>query len=142
MKKRRLKKILVYSFSIAALLVLVLALHIYMVYRPKAPDAYTRILARIDVKQQLTEQDSTNITSWLYQQKAVDHVLVNPHTNIVVFTFFPVRGSANQIVADFKSRFSLKADRFMPTAENLKSSCPVAASSLTYKVYQFIAKII
>jgi hypothetical protein len=142
MKQRRLKKIMVYSFSIVAMFVVLLALHIYMVYRPKAPDAYTRILARIDIKQQLTVQDSTNITSWLYQQKAVDHVLVNPHTNIVVFTFFPVRASANKIVNDFKSRFHFKADRFMPTAENLKSSCPVATSSLTYKIYQFIEKII
>jgi hypothetical protein len=142
MKKRNLKKFLIYTFSIFFLLVVVLAAHIYVVYRPKAPDAYTRILARIDIKQQITAEDSTNINSWLYQQKAVDHVLVNPHTNIVVFTFFPIKASANEIVNNFKTRFHFKTERFVPTAENLKSSCPVASSSFTYKVYKLISKII
>jgi len=142
MKKMRLKKFLIYSFSVSSFLVIVLAVHIYLVYRPKAPGEHTRILARIDIKQPITTEDSTDITSWLYQQKGVDHVLVNPHSSIVVFTFFPVRANANEIADHFKTRFHFKADRFMPTAENLKGSCPVASSSFTYKVYKFISKII
>ena len=142
MKKMSLKKFLIYTFSIFSLLVIVLTVHIYMVYRPKAPGEYTRILARIDIKQQITLEDSTNITTWLYQQKAVDHVLVNPHTSLVVFTFFPIRSGANDIVKHFNTKFHFKAERFMPTAENLKGSCPVASSSFTYKVYKLITKII
>jgi hypothetical protein len=108
MKKKSIKKLLIYSFSLFFFLIIVLAVHIYIVYRPKAPSEYTRVLARIDIKQQITVEDSTEITTWLYQQKAVDHVLVNPHTNIVVFTFFPIKASANQIVNNFKARFTLK----------------------------------
>jgi hypothetical protein len=142
MKKIYLKKFLIYTFSIFSFFIIALAVHIYMVYSPKAPGEHTRILARIDIKQQITTEDSTKITSWLYQQKAVDHVLVNPHTNIVVFTFFPIKSGANEIVSHFRTRFHFKAERFMPTAENLKSSCPVASSSFSYKVYKFITKII
>jgi len=142
MKRSRAKKILLYSSSGFLLLVAALAVHIYIVYRPKAPDANTRVLARIDIHQPISGADSTKITTWFYQQKGVDHVLVNPHSNIVVFTFFPLRSSGNQITQDFKKAFPFKADRFMPTSENLKHSCPVAASSFTYKVYKFITQII
>jgi hypothetical protein len=139
--KKKIKKILLYGAATFLFLVVVLAVHIYFVYRP-APDAYTRVMARIDIKQQITQADANHIASWLYHQKGIDHVLVNPQTNIVVFTFFPVKTTGNQIVSNFKTHFPFKADRFMPSVENLKHSCPVAASSYTYKVYKLITQII
>lgn len=141
MTKKRIKKVLLYTFSVFMLLVLILGIHIYVVTRPKAPDAYTRVMARIDVKQGLTSGDSTQINNWLYQQKGIDHVLVNPHSNIVVFTFFPVKTTANQIVSDFKAYFPYKAERYVPSEAELKGGCPVASTSATYKVYTFIKHI-
>jgi hypothetical protein len=99
-------------------------------------------MARIDIKQPLNQDQANKIAVWMYHQKGIDHVLVNPQTRIVIFTFFPVKTSGKQIASDFKKTFSLKADRFIPTAQDLKQSCPMAASSVTYKVYQFIAHII
>ena len=139
--KNRIKKIVLYSFSISLLLVIVLGIHIYWVYRPAA-SIYTRVMARIDIKQQINQTDANNISAWMVHQKGVDHVLVNPQSNIVVFTFFPLQTDGNKVVENFKSNFHLKADRFMPTAQDLKSSCPVAKSSYTYKVYKFISQII
>ena len=139
--KKTIKKILLYGSATFLFLVLVLAVHIYLVYRP-APDANTRVMARIDIKQQITQNDANSIAAWLYHQKGIDHVLVNPQTNIVIFTFFPVKTSGNQIVNNFKSAFSFKAERFMPTAENLKNSCPMSSSSYTYKIYKLITQII
>jgi hypothetical protein len=139
--KKKIKKILLFGAATFLFLVLVLAVHIYFVYRP-APDAYTKVMARIDVKQSLSQADANSITSWLYHQKGVDHVLVNPDTRIVVFTFFPVKTTGNKITEDFKKHFGLKAERFMPSTENLAHSCPVAASSFTYKIYKVISKII
>jgi hypothetical protein len=139
--KNKVKKIILYSFSVFLFLVIVLGVHIYWVYRP-APSIYTRVMARIDIKQQITQGDANNISAWMVHQKGVDHVLVNPQSNIVVFTFFPLKTSGDKVVNDFKSNFHFKADRFMPTAQELKSSCPVAKSSYTYKVYKFITQII
>lgn len=141
MKNKKIKKILFYSLSALLFLVLVLGVHIYMVYRPKVTP-YTRVMARIDIKQQITQDDANKISAWMVHEKGVDHVLVNPETNIVVFTFYPIKNSGTQIVKDFKANFNYKADRFMPTADNLKRSCPVAASSYTYKIYKFITQII
>lgn len=139
--KKRIKRIVLYSFSIILLLFVVLLAHIYYYYRP-APDATTKFMARVDIKQQINQGQANDIAAWMYHQKGVDHALVNPQSNIVVFTFFPVKASANKIVSELKSNFHLKAERFIPTGAELKSSCPVAASSYTYKIFQFISKII
>ena len=139
--KKKITKILLYSLGTFLFLFVVLAVHIYFVYRP-APDASTRVMARIDIKQQINQDQANKITAWLYQQKGIDHVLVNPKTNIVIFTFFPVKTNGDAIVKNFKSNFNLSAERFMPGDLQIKSGCPMAASSFTYKVYQLVTKVI
>jgi hypothetical protein len=139
--KKTIKKILLYGASTFLFLVIVLAVHIYYVYRP-APDASTKVMARIDIKQQITRDDANMITAWMSHQKGIDHVMVNPQTSIVVFTFFPVKTSGDQITRDFKANFPFKAERFVPSGKQLKSSCPVASTSYAYKAYKLISQII
>lgn len=139
--KKRIKKIALYTLSVFLLLTIVLGVHIYMVTRPKAPDATTRIMARIDVKQDISAEDAQHITAWLYGQQGIDHVLCNAESNIIVFTFFPVKTNANKIVNDFKANFHLKAERFMPTEEEIKAGCPVAAGSFGTKLHQLFKHI-
>jgi hypothetical protein len=141
MKKRAIRNILFYTFSTVLFLVLALVVHIYMVYRPKITPN-TRVMARIDIKQPINHDDANRISAFMAHEKGVDHCLVNTQTSIVVFTFAPVKNSGDQIVRDFKANFNYKAERFMPSAETLKHSCPVAASSFTYKIYKAISEII
>lgn len=124
MKKRNWKSIAMGVLSVFLLLVVVLCIHIYVVTRPKAPDANTRIMARIDIKQPITAEDASKITAWLYDQKGVDHVVVNPKGDIAIFTFAPVKNSADRIVSDFKADLPYKAERYMPSKAELKGSCP------------------
>ncbi len=84
--------------GVIAFLALVLAVHIYMVTRPRT-DVHARAMARIDLHQPIGRTDADSITAWLYRQKGVDHVLVNPKSAIAVFTFSPVLANAGQIVA-------------------------------------------
>ena len=142
MKKSPLKKIILYSLSTVLALIVILCVHIYMVYRPTAPTINSRTMARIDIKQPITTNDANNIKAFLAHEKGVDHYLVNPDTKIIIFTFMPIKTTGNQVVDDFKARFNFKAERFLPTATQLASSCPVAGSSYTYKIYKFIANII
>lgn len=142
MTRSKITKIVLYSISTVLFLFMVIAVHIYFVYRPTAPTAYTRIMARIDIKQPITQQDANNITSWMVHQKGIDHVKVNPDSKIVIFTFFPIKTTGNQVVDNFKHAFNLKAERFMPTAQQLQGSCPMAGSSYTYKIYKIMAKLI
>ncbi len=141
MKKASLKKIVGWSLSVFAILILVLGVHIYWVTRPKAPDAHTIVMARIDFKQDLKQADADKITQWLYAQQGIDHVLCNPTTRIAVFTFFPVKNSANNIISALVSNLNYKAVRFIPSAEDMKAGCPVAATSISYKAYHFVSSI-
>jgi len=139
--KKTIKEILLYGGATFLFLAVVLAFHIYYYYRP-APDASTRVMARIDIKQQINQDEANKIKSWMFHQKGIDHVLVNPQTSIVIFTFYPVKTTGDQVVKSFKSNFNLKAERFIPSDAQLKSGCPMASSSFAYKVYKLVAKII
>jgi hypothetical protein len=142
MKKSILKKGLAIFTGIMLSLVAILCIHIYLVTRPKAPDARSLVMARVDIKQAITTDDANKITAWLYQQPGVDHVLCNPKSDIVVFTFFPARTSADNIIQNLKRDLNLaNASRFMPSAEDLKSGCPVASNSISYKFYSLIKHI-
>jgi hypothetical protein len=141
MKRRTLKKILLTSLSVFALLVVVLCVHIYIVTRPKAPTEKSRVMARIDFKQPINQDDAVKITAWLYQQKGVDHVLVNPKSEIAIFTFYPVKVNANDIVKNLTSSLNYKAERYIPTEADLAKSCPVSPNSFSYKFYKTIKQI-
>ena len=139
--KKTIKKILLYSLGTVLFLVLVLAVHIYFVYRP-APNANTRVMARIDIKQPITQDEANKITSWMAHEKGIDHAVVNAQNQNVVFTFFPLKTTGDQVTKDFKSAFAFKAERFVPSGEQMKSGCPVASTSYAYKIYKVISNII
>jgi hypothetical protein len=124
MQKRTWKRIALTVPGVFILGVIVLAIHIYTVTRPRV-DASTRIMARIDIKQDISAADADKITAWLYQQKGVDHVLVNPRSDIAIFSYAPVQNNATAIVNRFKKEMSYKADRYLPSADEMSSGCPV-----------------
>jgi hypothetical protein len=141
MKNKKLKKILAWTIGTFFFLVAVLAVHIYIVTRPGKADAQTRVMARVDIKQAVSQDDANKYTTWFYQQKGVDHVLCNAKTDILVFTFAPLSANANNIIADFRSTFHISALRYMPSASEMASGCPVAATSFTYKAAKFFQNI-
>ena len=140
MQKRTGKKIALTILSVFVLGVIVLSIHIYMVTRPRV-DANTRVMVRIDIRQDITQPDADAITAWLYQQKGVDHVLVNPQSDLAVFSFAPAQNSAVQIVDKFRREMRYKADRYLPSADEMKGGCPVASTSVSYKVYAFMKQL-
>lgn len=140
MTKRTLKRTALTLIAVFVFLVVVLAVHIYVVTRPRV-DANTRIMARIDIRQPIDQHDADKITAWLYRQKGVDHVLVNPATDIAIFTFAPLQNNAARIIQDFKAGMPYKAERHLPKAGEMTGGCPVAATSMTYKVYSFMKHI-
>ena len=137
MKKGLFKKSLLGAGMAFLLSVLVLGIHIFMVTRPKAPTATTLVMARIDFKKDLTKDDASKITTWLYQQNGINHVLCNPAGKLVVFTYYPVKTTPEQIVARLNTTTPYQGERFMPSQNQLASGCPVAATSFTYKASKF-----
>jgi len=142
MKKGLLKKIILTTAGTFVLLFAILCVHIYFVMRPKAPDAHTIVMARVDLHQPINEADAGKITEWLYQQNGISHVLCNAKTDIVIFTFLPVKTTGDEIVKNLKANFNFdKAIRYVPSEEELKSGCPVASNSFTMKAYKLMTQI-
>ncbi|MEO6837991.1 MAG: hypothetical protein ABI261_05910 [Ginsengibacter sp.] len=137
MKNGKSKKIFRTIMIVFGSLTIVLAIHIYWVTRPKTPDPRTIVMARIDIKNPLTTQDAEKIKTWLYQQKGVNHVLVNPTTKIAIFTFYPAKVSGDQIVHNFQTSFNYTAKRYVPTEQELANSCPALPDNVTEKISSF-----
>jgi hypothetical protein len=142
MTKRKWKKIARWGVGIFAGLVIVLMVHIWWVTRPRI-DAGTRVLARIDLHQRVGQRDADRIKSWLYQQRGVKYVLVNPASEIAVFSFAPLQNDANRIVGQFRGQMGYnRADRYLPAVDPNASGCPVATTSFSYKVYAFMKRVL
>lgn len=141
MKNNQIKRILLATGGITLLLAVALVVHIVMVSRPKA-DASTVAMARIDFKQDISQQDADRISAWLSQQQGVDHVLCNAQTETAVFTFYPVRVSADQLAADLRAQLHYNGVRYVPDQKAIMSGCPVGNHSLSYKVYSTIKHIL
>ncbi len=139
--KKIIKKTLVTSGIILSVLTLVLCVHIYMVTRPKPIDPKVLAMARIDIKQAIGQQDADIIYNWLSTQKGVQHVTCNLQSNIVLFSYAPALANADVISKNFKTALNYKADRFMPSAEQLKGGCPAMGKSVTYSMYTFFKHI-
>ncbi|MDE3184325.1 MAG: hypothetical protein KGM16_12980 [Bacteroidota bacterium] len=138
MKDEKSKKLFKRIMMVFGFLTIVLAIHIYWVTRPKAPDPHTIVMARIDIKNSLNQDDANKIKTWLYQQKGVNHVMVNPKTQIALFTFYPAKASGDHIVYNFQTSFNYDAKRYVPTKEEIANGCPALPPSITQKISSFI----
>ncbi|MEO8821386.1 MAG: hypothetical protein ABI267_05910 [Ginsengibacter sp.] len=132
------KKIFRRIMLVFGILTVVLVIHIYWVTRPKPISPNTIVMARIDIKNDLGQQDANKIQTWLYQQKGVNHVMVNPATRIAIFTFYPAKVSGDQIVHNFQASFNYDAKRFVPTQEEIDNGCPALPATVTKKIASFV----
>ena len=140
MKSGLIRKIVIGISSVFFLLVLVLAVHIYVVTRPKITDPNTLVMARMDIKQPIQQKDAEKITAWLYRQKGIDHVLCNPQSDILVFTYYPAKADPNSLTAQLQNSLGYRVSRYIPNAEDLKTGCPVGSQSKVYQLYSYLKK--
>lgn len=111
--------------------------HIYTVMKPKV-DASTVAMARFDFKDNITSKDSATIMHWFAAQQGVEHVLCNPETKIIVFTFHPASINATALADKMHNELSYTVSRNIPSDKELQTGCPVKKDS---KIYTFASKI-
>lgn len=125
MKRKIISQILLLLAALSFVFITVLAVHIYQVTRPGKIDASTIAMARVDFSENLSKEDSIKITSWLYKQNGVEYVLCNPVHKIAVFSFKPLSVNATDIAQNLAKELNYKAERYLPSEEELKAGCPV-----------------
>lgn len=138
--KKLLKRTLLATFSVTLLLCIVLVAHIYAVTKPRV-DASTRVLARIDFKQDIDDKDANTIYAWLIKQVGVDRVVCNAANNNIVFSYAPAKADGDKIVNKLKGNLHYNAIRYMPNATDAQKGCPVSETSTSYKVYNYLKNI-
>jgi hypothetical protein len=127
--------------AVLGLGMIVLAVHIYVVTRPVA-NGHSRGVARIDLHQKIGQPDADRIAAWLSRQKGVDHVLVNRGTAIAVFTYWPTKANPGLIVRTFRDSLPYsRAERYLPTAAEVKKGCPMTATPVTNRIYEFLTHL-
>lgn len=129
MKKKLLKKILIAAGSVFLLLSVVLVIHIYQVTRPKVLDANAIAMARIDFKQDISQEDAAIITTWFNKQTGVQRFTCNTQNRNAVFTFFPAKMDASKTVETFVKELHYNAVRYMPSKDDMMKGCPVASNN-------------
>jgi hypothetical protein len=138
---KKLKKFIAISIAIAGLLILVMVADIFIFSKPHI-DKNTVVMARIDFKEDIQQRDAEKITTWLYAQPGVDHVLCNPDGDCVVFTYHPIQINADELDIRLGNELAYAGQRYVPTEADMAKGCPVSPNSITYKVYSFFKNII
>lgn len=124
MTKRKWKKIVLWSTGVFLGLAVMLMAHIWWVTTPHI-DGSTRVMARIDLHQRISQGDADRIKTWLYKQEGVKYVLVNPAPAIAVFSFAPLQNDGNRIVREFRTQLGYdRAVRYLPAMGRAGSGCP------------------
>jgi uncharacterized protein YpmB len=142
MTRKKIRKTIIISLSVLTFLFIVLCIHIYVMMKPRPASAATLAMARIDFKQDINQADADKITSWLYSQQGVQHVLCNQKTDIAVFTFYPAKINADKLTSGLSSSLNYKTIRYKPSKEEMMKGCPaMAGNSFVTNVYTVMNKI-
>lgn len=130
MKNKLIKRLAISLSAFALLFALVLGVHIYIVTRPHPIDPNAVAMARIDLHQDIGQDDADHIVSWLDAQPGINHVVVNTRSEMVLFTFLPAQVSVGDLVKKFQADLPYKnATRFKPTMAQLSGGCPAGYGS-------------
>lgn len=125
MNKKLLKRITAVVGLTLALFTIVLVIHIYKVTNKKITDPQAIALARIDFKQQFSEQEAFKFKSWFAQQPGIYKASFTPENNNGIIAYYPTKANPNNLIQNFLKTFKLQANRYMPSKEDMMKGCPV-----------------
>jgi copper chaperone CopZ len=143
--KKKFIKIAIWSGSIFALLVTVLAVHIYMVIPPKEQNPTVNWqLSRIDIKESLplSEEQVNEINRSIKSIDGVERAVVNKDHGTIVVAYFPSKNNIDEIYSRFTENTVISTSLFKPTKDQLAASCPVIdKNSISYRMGSFFQNI-
>lgn len=135
------KKLIIGVIGIFAFMVVVLAVHIYQVTRPKEGKIPSIALSRIDFPNGLDSLEARAIEMNLSNVEGINTVKVNIPMGHMVALYDTKKITASDLVDKVNNNYSKSAELFRPSAEMLAQSCPaIDKKSLTYKLGSFFQK--
>ncbi|WP_373494115.1 heavy metal-associated domain-containing protein [Aquiflexum sp.] len=135
------KKIVFGLICFFTFLVAVLAVHIYMVTKPKAGAISSLTLSRIDFPERFDSLQGVAIKEHIAKMEGVKDVRVNFSNSHIICLYDRKEFSGSDLVDRINFHFSESAQLFQPSEEMLAQSCPaIDKNSITYKLGAFFQK--
>ena len=136
-----IKKFLLGGLITLLLLVGTLAVHIYLVTKPKTGGIPMMVMSRIDFPYALDSLEGITILHHLSQMDGISDARVNISAGFMVCLYDRNLQSPHDLVEEVNTSFSTKAVLYQPSEEMLSQSCPAMdKSSLTYRLGAFFQK--
>jgi hypothetical protein len=135
------KKLVMGIIGIFAFLIVILAVHIYQVTRPKEGTIPSIALSRIDFSQSIDSLKSASIKTDFSKLEGINDLRINAESGHIIFLYNTKIWQATDLVEKINFNYSLSAELYKPSAEMLAQSCPaIDKNSLTYKLGSFFQK--
>tara|TARA_R110002049_G_C9149370_1_gene560156 strand:+ start:562 stop:1008 length:447 start_codon:yes stop_codon:yes gene_type:complete len=139
--KKTLIKFTIWSSAILTILVIILAVHIYLVTQPKEKNpTLSWQLARIDINESipLSKEIVSKTYKTLKQIKGIQRIVVNSKEGNVVIAYFPKDQTQEGIYSAFEKNTDFTSVLFTPSDKQLAAGCPVLdKNSISYKLGSF-----
>lgn len=135
------KKLIIGVIGIFAFMVVVLAVHIYQVTRPKEGTIPTIALSRIDFPRGIDSLKAASIKTDFSKLDGINDLRLNIESGHIVFLYNTKIWQPADLVEEINLQYSISAELFKPSAEMLAQSCPaIDKKSITYKLGSFFQK--
>jgi hypothetical protein len=130
-----IKKIILSIGSILFLLVLVLAVHIYMVTGKAVPEGPNWSMGKIEVATQVDSFSVNEIKQDFLEKPYIRAFRANIDQGHFILLYDRKQVSGDDLAAELGSKLNLQASLYRPSAEELASSCPaIPKDSFTYQL--------
>jgi hypothetical protein len=140
--KKWLKRVLIGSAGIFALLIMILAVHIYQVSNKPKGGVDGWQMARIDFTQSLDSTEFSFVRDVLHGLGGIHHSVANIPEGILVYAYDPQKQKASDVYMSLIKETGFKAKRFVVTESNLGGACPVIdKNSITYRISSGFQKL-
>ncbi|MBW3468440.1 heavy-metal-associated domain-containing protein [Arthrospiribacter ruber] len=136
-----IKRILLGAIFLMLFLIGTLAVHIYMVTKPKSGAIPSLTMSRFDFPSSLEETTGESIKEFLKNQEGIKDVRVNFSNGHVICLYDRQKHSPHDLVLAINNELMQEASLYQPSDEMLAQSCPaIDKNSLTYKLGAFFQK--
>lgn len=144
MKRKFVKKILIYTGGAVVALFLVLMVHIVVMVKNMPHYTNPTVqLARADFKEPVDSGSAARIQQQIKKLPGVASTYFNQKAGILVYAYDNRKNNAQNIYDDVVRNSGFRSVRYTVTAEDLKSGCPVMNDNSFYgKLTNMVAKIV
>jgi hypothetical protein len=130
-----IKKIILSIGSILFLLVLVLAVHIYMVTGKAVPEGPNWSMGKIEVATQVDSLSVNEIKQDFLEKPYIRAFRANIDQGHFILLYDRKQVSGDDLAAELGSKLNSQASLYRPSVEELASSCPaIPKDSFTYQL--------